>query len=434
LPHARRNYALGVASGGLAGLGQAFLHPELILAGLVYALTGEPMLVAMVTIVNKAGSMLPQLWVSTHLEHRPRKMPYFVLTAAVHAACFACMIVAVWHMAREASAPALAMFFTAYFLTCLCGGAKHVMFMDMVGRMIPGHRLGSYFGSRSFLGMILGIVAGAAMIQPLLARLEIPDSYLLLLTVGAALKITDTAVFSRCREDEGPRARRKTTIVESLRRGWKWLRTDHNYRMYFWSRVAFRINYLGLAFFIPYGSEKLRSSGGQSLAALGGILVAAMYLSRLVSSLLWGKVIDRYGYRPSLIGAGLLFLLAPVLALVAPALPATFSVYLPGGSGILDLPLTVYVLALMATGAAIQGNVLGGHCFLVSCAPSKRRPSYAGFLNTATSPLTLLPFAGALLAAHTDMSIVFVAAGGGGLLSLTSALRMRQCSAAQSRK
>jgi len=50
-----RNRILGVAAGGVTSLSNAFLHPELIIAGLLYTLTGSAMLVALVTIVDKGG-------------------------------------------------------------------------------------------------------------------------------------------------------------------------------------------------------------------------------------------------------------------------------------------------------------------------------------------------------------------------------------------
>ena len=52
--HARRNHTLGVAAGAVGGLGTAFVHPELIIAGLVDALTQSTMLVAVVTIASNA--------------------------------------------------------------------------------------------------------------------------------------------------------------------------------------------------------------------------------------------------------------------------------------------------------------------------------------------------------------------------------------------
>jgi MFS family permease len=424
VPHARRNYALGVASGGLGGLAHAFLHPELILAGMIYALTRSPTLVALVTIVSKAGALCPQLWAATHFEHKARKMPFFRGVALARIACYAVLVGSVCWMARGAGAPGLALFFIAYLAVCVMGGAGHVAFLEMAGRMVRPDRLGSYFGTRAFLGTLAAIVAGAIVVQPVLGRVETPWNYVVLMIAGGAIATVGAAVFAFCREEDGPSARHPTTLGESLRRGLKWLRSDRNYRMYLGSRVAFRLNYVGLAFFIPYGSERLRQDG-VSLAMLGGILVATMQGSRLVASLAWGRLADRRGFRPCLVGAGVLFLLGPLLALAAPGLPGVFSVTLPGAACPFDLPLVVYMGALACLGAAIQGNVMGGQHFIVSTAPPRRRASYLGFLNTVTSPLTLLPMGAALLARWAGMTAVLGIGLVGACLSLATSLRMR---------
>ena len=422
----KRNRVLGITAGSVAALSHAFLHPELIIAGLLYTLTGSPMLVALVTVINKGAVTMPQLWASTHLEHRPRKMPYLLLVGAIRTVCFAGLIASLWLMAEGLTALTLALFFVAYTLTCICAGAAHVVILDISGNMIPPSQLGSFFGLRNFVGTILGMIAGVAVMQPILTRMETPADYLVLVSVGAALALAGVGIFGLCREGINSHPQRRTTVTESLRRGFHWLRIDHNYRMYLLCRLAFRINYLGLAFFIPYGSEKLASGGTGNLAVLGGILVATMQISSLSASLIWGRVADRWGFRPCFVGAGVLFLLSPSLALLAPMLPTMFNLQLPGCAHSLDLPLTIYMIALAAVAAAIEASYVGGHYFTLTNAPDGRRSSYVGFINSVTTPLTLLPFVGAVIADHVGMSMVFVVVVGGGVLSLLAAVRMKQ--------
>lgn len=424
LEHAPRNHVLAVTAGAVGILGMSFLHPELIIAGLIYALTGSPMLVALVTIINKAGGLGPQLLASSFLEHRARKMPYFVLITWLRALAYAGLLASLWLLTRQVDAASLTLFFAAYLGTCILGGTGHITYMHMIGGMIPADRIGSFFGARNALGNILAIAAGLLVIQPVLGGLDLPVNYLLLAAIGAVLMITNMSMFTRCREVDGPRADKRTSLAESVRRGFAWVREDHNYRMYLWSRVAFRFNYLGLAFFIPYGTEKLRGMDGGSLAILGGIMVATMQVSRVITAALWGRIADRRGFRACLLGGGVFFVIAPALALIAPALPETFRLAIPGASASIDLPLAVYLAALLAVGAAIQGTALGGQHFVVLNAPPHRRPSYLGFANTITSPLTLLPLLGALLMKTAGTSSVFILVLFSALLSIGSAWAM----------
>ncbi len=425
LEHADRNHVIAVIAGALGIVSQSFQHPELIIAGLIYALTESPMLVALVTLINKAGALGPQLVAGSILEHQVRRMPYFVVMTWLRAAAYTALLVALWMLSRQVETSSLIVFFAAYLVSSVIGGTAHITHMDMVGRMIPSDRLGSFFGAKNALGNILAIVAGLVIIQPVLGALEVPVNYLLLTGIGAAVMIVDMTLFSRCREVDGPRATKKTSLAESLQRGFRWLKSDHNYRMYIWSRVGFRFNYLGLAFFIPYGTQRLGGRESANLAILGGIMVASMQISRVVTSALWGKMADRRGFRACLLAGGICFVIAPALALTAPMLPEVFSVDIPGTPAALDLPLAVYLVALLAIGAAIQGTALGGQYFLVSSAPPHRRPSYLGFANTITSPLTLLPIGGAVLAQVAGMSGLFILLCFTGFLSLGAAWFMR---------
>lgn len=423
---AERNYVLGIFSGAIGTLTFAFQHPEMIIGGLIYALTENFYLVAMVTVISKIGVLGPQL-LAGGLENRPRKRPYYLGLVIARMLAQAIMLLALWQFTRERTLDAIVVFFGAYLISCACMGASYAVFMDMAGRMIPDGRIGSYFGTRHSLGGLLALICSIAVIHPVLnmQRLALPARSLILLVIGAVLGGIGAALFLACREQPGPVARERPTLLESLRRGFDWLRHDREYRSYFYQRLAFRVCYLGLVFFIPHGKKTLaQATDAASIFMLGGILVATLTLSRSLASLLWGMQADRRGYRRCLIWGGTLFMVAPVLALLAMKTPETFAVPIPLTTLHLDLPMLVYLVALAALGTALQATVVGGNRFVVVTAPEHRRISYVGFLNTITSPLTLLPFAAAWLAGKCGTQAVFVVVIVGGALHLIAALRM----------
>jgi len=152
--------------------------------------------------------------------------------------------------------------------------------------------------------------------------------------------------------------------------------------------------------------------------------VAMLKASRVVGALVWGRLADRRGYRPCFVASAVFFMIAPALALLAPRVPVCFSVSVPLLTAPLNLPLLVYMVALVAMGLGSQAQMIAGNHFRITTAPPHRRVSYAGFLNTITSPLTLLPLAGAYLAEAAGPAALFgllVASGG---FALITALRM----------
>ncbi len=426
-PHARRNHFLGVTAGMFAGVARDFIHPELILGGLIYALTRSPILVALIPAINKAGAMAIQLLASVWLEHRPRRRPYFILITFLRVGAFAALVGAMVLLATDVNALHLTLFYLAWLVCSLSGGAGHVIFMDMVGRLIAPHRVGSFLGMRQFLGGGVSIITGLLVVQPILSGVHLPVNYVVLAIIGTILIAVDMSTWCGCREEPGVSARNRTTLRESLARGMHWMRHDHNYRCYFWSRISFRICYLGLVFFIPFGSERLaleESAGG--LAVLGGILVATFKLAGVVGSALWGKVADLRGSRGTMIWGGVFLVLSPLGALLAVTLPEGFASPIPGVRQHLTLPLSVYLLSLALLNLGIRAIIIGGQRFLITQAPPQRRASYLAFLNTITSPLTLLPLAAAILENWVGMEILFIAVAGGGLLAMVSAARMRE--------
>ena len=439
----RRNYVLGVLNGAVGTVAYDFVHPDLILAGLVFLLAKQAygegwayLLVACLSIINKGGSLLPQLYISSLLEHRPRKRPFYILLTLVRGAGAVSLVVALALMAQQVNAWSLGLFLAAFALVSVCMGAGYVITLDMWGRMINLDRIGSFLGTREFLGGALSLIAGLVVMQPILDRgKDAADAaaggvpvwnYVWLGAIGTTLTVLAMIFMILCHEEPGPRARRRTTVGESLVRGWRWLKRNADYRAYLWLRIAFRINDLAFVFFIPYGQQKLthsESAGG--VAVLGGVMLAVFKISRVASSALWGWVVDTYGDRTCLIWTGVCFTLAPLLALAAPMMPTAFEVPMVVTDAVLDLPLAVYLTALVAIGTAFQGSIIGGNRFLIGRAPPRRRLSYIGFLNTVTSPLTFLPVAAAAVAGAWGVTALFAAITSGGVLYLYWAWRLR---------
>lgn len=425
--HARRNFRLGVISGTMGGASNDFLHPELILAGFVYVLTGSTFAVAVVSVLNKAGIMIPQLVVGNMVESFSRRRPAYVIAAVVRLGSAAMMVASMAMLARFNGPVSLALFCSAVFFHAASKGSLGILNNDMIGRLIPPHRVGALLGARKLLGGMMAILAGAAVIQPILSAVVFPYDYLILMIIGTLILIAEMTAWCLCREQPGHRSKRRTSLPDAVRRGVEWIKTDWNYRCYMWIRISFRFSYVGLAFFIPYGTESLGYGvGAGGLAVLGGILVAVRKISELTASPFWARIADTRGHRAALIGSSALTLTAPVIALTAARMPVLFELDVPGFAYPVNLPLVVFLLALACLGAGFSGMIIAGQQFLITSAPAEHRPSYMAFINTLITPLTFLPLAGAALAGALGMNVLFMLVAAGASIGVFAAIRMRK--------
>ncbi|HSV26532.1 MAG TPA: hypothetical protein VLH60_01455, partial [Sedimentisphaerales bacterium] len=326
--HARRNYRLGIASHTIGVVAHDFIDTELILAGLLYATTGSKMLVAILAIMNKLGILAPQLLAGSLLEHKARKMPYYVAATVARGVGLAGLVASIFMLAGGFSVLSLTVFMLSFLMVNVCGSIAYVVHTDMTGRMIPWSTLSSFLGVRSFWGQAAAIVVSLLVIQPILGHGE-RYNYFVLSIIGAALVMTAMGLICMCRDHDHKTPRRASSLLISLRRGFKWLRTNRNYKLFFWQRVMFRIEYLGIAFFIPYGKDVLMRESTANLALLGGVMVAVVKAARMAASLLWSKAVDPSKCRMCLFCGGALYSLAAALALAAPFMPPLYSFDMP---------------------------------------------------------------------------------------------------------
>ncbi len=425
---ARRNYTLGVISAAPGTVaGGAFLNPDLVLVGLIMALTTSMseetrwILASLVPVISKLGILAPQLLFGSFLEHRPRKRPYWFALGAGRVGALLAMAVAIILMARDANSWTITAFFGAYLAFSTCIGAGYLVLLDLSGQMIPSGRVGRYFGTRGLLGQGFAALIAWIAVQPMLAGLDSPWNYVTMVLVAAGLLAAEAILFGMCREVAATSPPRRTTLSESLRRGFGWMKTSPNYQVCFWMRPIFRINYLNLALFVPCLAD---ARGAAEAVLLGGILVGVIKVSQVATSFAWGKLADRRGSRPCFMAAGTSYLIVPGLTLLARQLPGLFHLDVPGLPGGLDLPLSVYFVALAIFGAGNQAMIVGNTRFLLSSAPPHRRISYVGFLNTTTCPLALLPLAGAWIATKVGFEALLGSLLVAGAIYLLLALRI----------
>jgi MFS family permease len=419
-PIARRNFRLGVANGALMNLAHAFEDPRIILSVFVLRLTSSDAMVGLVAGIFMAGWYLPQFLVSSLVEHKESKLPYYILWSKIRMISRVLMTLSVFVIG--ASHPTLLFwtFLVLWTTTSLGAGFAGVPFLEIIAKTVPAKRRGSFFGTRRFIGGALGIGAGLAAKRILAPGFPVgfPMNYGILLalaTVAAAV-----ALYTFCRIEEPPSlvTGERRPFMDHLRSGLALIRADSNYRQFLVTRVLWSLTAMAFPFYAVYAVINL----GMAESAVG-IFLSLWVGGALLANFVWSQVIDRAGSRAALLGSGVLALASPVVACVVIFLPEgwghapAFLSGLVGGNG-LDGRHVLFMSTFVLNSFAFNGRLISNMTYLLEMAPPERRPTYIGLANTLTFPLALLPVAGGALAGYTSYIWLFVVAAGFGIAGL----------------
>src|SRR4051794_10713199 len=128
----RRNFRFGVANGVSFSAGDALGSPSIVIPWVVSHLSDSNTLVGLGPAISTAGSLLPQLFIASRVQHLPRKMPWYAGVGYVRSGAIGAIAVA---MLALASTPELLLpaFFTLYAIYSLGNGISSVPWLEIVG-------------------------------------------------------------------------------------------------------------------------------------------------------------------------------------------------------------------------------------------------------------------------------------------------------------
>ena len=411
-PHFRRNFALGLTNGILMQFADSFVDPQTVLPVFVFTLTSSYVLAGLVSGLFEGGWFLPQVFISSVLQHRARKLPLYHAMVYVRVASWAGAALSILLVGSRNPGLLFALFFVCYLGVCLGAGIAGVPFMDVVGKSIPVGRRGSFFAYRRLVGGLLGVGAGVVVARVLSPEsgLAFPYPYGILMCFTTVLALFGLGSFSFVKEPIEPVSPVPVSFREHLRTCRSILREDANYRRYYlqWTLSSFAL--MGLPFFATYAVTELHAAPAQV-----GVMVSLWMFSNTLSNLLWGTLSDRRGSRILIVISAALSGIAPVIALgsvLVPARPVAFPAPLaflvPESLRTVDLRLLVFLSCFVLNGFAVAARKVSSNSYLLDLAPARQRATYIGLMNTISSPLSLAPALGGVITAATSYRVIFV--------------------------
>jgi MFS family permease len=379
----RRNFIGGLWHGAFLAFGMALTQPTTVISSFVADLTGSAIWVGGLATVLTVAGVIPQPFVARWIEPRQKKMPYLMLAIYLRViswAILAWMIVVIGDTNPELLAWALVVLLTIFYAG---GGLGNIPYTDIIGKIIPADRRGSFFGSRQVLAGPLAV--GAALLaRRILAEVTYPDNYALLFGLAAVGLAVASVGFWIIREP--------TQILKEIHfpswqeYGAHVLTASRRLKPLVIVQLLTGFSLMALPFYVVYAQQEL----GAPSASTGWYLLAQV-LGGIAGTLVWARLVDRTGTRAMITWCAIISTLTPLLAILL-------------GAFSWEALLVVFFLA----GAAFNGRQVGFNSALLELAPDTERPTFAGVNAVLILPIAFLPLLAGVLLGWWSYQMLFV--------------------------
>ena len=393
----RHNAAVNIMDGALFGFGLMGLASYITIIPLFLSyLTESTALIGFVAALFHIGWQMPQLLTSSYVAGLRRYKPMVLATTLIERLPYFGLALLAWSIPVIGVDAALALTLVLLAIQSLGGGFTATPWQSMISKIMPAHRLGTFFGLQSASVNLMG--AGGALIASfILDRLDYPVSFsLLFFLTGLSLMISFVFLAWTYESKSAPK-----NIVQGMnwrdfgRRLRQILFSNHNFRWFLIARALTSLSLTAISFYTIFGIRRFELS-----PEAVGILTSVLLLANTLSSTLIGWIGDRWGHRRVLIGANALTVLGIGIALSAN-----------------DASWFIIVFALTGIVNATQWTTI--MTITIQFCTVAERPFYIGMANTLIAPVTVLaPIIGGWLVDAVDFELTFGIFALAGLLSI----------------
>lgn len=382
-----RNFGSALWHGAFLALGVSLTQPTTVISAFVAELTGSTVWVGGLSTVLTVAAALPQLIVARWIEPQARKMPCLMVAIYLRVVSWGALAVLTYFIGP--SRPQVLAWVLVGLLAIFYagGGLGGVPYTDIIGKIIPPHRRGAFFGGKQALAGPLSV--GAALLaRQILANRAYPTNYALLFGLAAASLLVASLGFWLIREP--PRV-----DTDGIVASWRDYADQLRY-------VAARLKTLigvqwltgfslmVLPFYVVYARQELGAPPG----AVGWFMLAEI-LGGVLGNLLWAALVDQYGSRRMLALCATTSTVTPLLAILLGRI---------GWPGLLPV--------MFLGGATFYGRQVGFQSALLEVAPAAERPTYSALNVVLILPVAFLSLiAGFLLERWSYPTLFLIAAG-----------------------
>ena len=392
----RHNAIVNILDGSFFGLSVMGLASYVTIVPLFMShLTESTALIGFMATLLPIGWQLPQLLTSQYVAGLRRYKPMVLAMTFLERVPYFGLALVAFLIPTIGLDCALLLTVALLCWQALGGGLTGTAWQSMISKIMPAHRLGTFFGVQSALVNLFG-AGGALLASAILASQDFPNSFGWLFFIAALSLMLSFAFLTLTFEP----ASEPQHVVE--REPWREfgarlriiLRHNKNFRWFLIARALTSISLTVVSFFTIFGIRRFDMT-----PEFASAMTSVLLVSHTLSSSAVGWAGDRWGHRRVLILGNLATVLAIAVILFAP-----------------DVSWFYIVFALTGIVNTTQWSTI--MTITVQFSSVAERPFYIGMSNSLIAPVTVFtPLIGGWLVDAVSFELAFGLFALAGLLS-----------------
>jgi MFS family permease len=391
IPSLTRNAFFNLLDAGFFGFGIGVTSFVTVLPLFVSQLTDSAILIGLIPALRGMGWQLPQLLTAQRVTRLSRYKPLMLQMIAHERLPYVGLALIAWFLPQLSRELALTLTYAMLIWNALGGGLAATPWQSLIAKIIPGSRLGLFFGAQAAVANLC-LSIGALASGFLLEQLTTPINYTICFFITLIFMLVSWLSVAQVRELPHTPTQQPMAQHEF---GWQLvaiLKRDKNFGWFLVARMLSQMATMAFGFYIVYATQHFAMSAG-----VAGQMTAVFAATQIVANVVMGWLGDKLGHRSVMAMGALAATASALLAWLANEIVWFYLVFVL--AGIATVAIWTLALALSLDFGALA-----------------ERPAYIGLSNTLIAPSTILaPLMGGWLADTAGYPVTFVASALGGL-------------------
>lgn len=384
-PKLRRNFTFGVLNGTFFMAALAFVAGSTVLPVFISRLTESRILIGLFSHMEWFGWLFPQLLAAIFIAHKRKVLSFYNGLSVARLVMFGLAIWFILIFKSNYSAMLIA-FGTTFTIFSIFSGMAGVAFTEIVGKMIPLNKRGSFFGLRMFSGGLLAVLAGIA-VKIIIDEYAFPFDFAYVCGISWVLMLLGLVCFALIKEPDVTESLDRANPKSQFKLALKIFKSDSNFRRLIFSKAWVNSALMATPFYVIFAMGVLGAPEW-----MAGIYLSIQMIGYLASNLLWGWLANYISNKKVIVLAG--------LCRVIPAIVAFLSAYFP-----VD-PL-YFGAVFLFIGMAESGIDMGYMTYLLEISPERGRILSIGIMQTLIAPTILFSGLGGWLSQLFSLKWLF---------------------------